>query len=1721
VKDSGLLKLDHELKHCKEVLNELNPHIRDKQNSGEHKKRNGKLQKVLIANRGEIAKRFFLSLHEEGITSTAVVTDPDKGQSWYDFADEVVFIGGHNNYSDPCTIIAAVQITGANAIYSGYGFLSENYSFVKIIDRLNSTADSKIIFMGPSYDTMHLMGDKISARRIASENSIPLFESSGIFRTSEIEPVKNEAGRIGYPFILKLTAGGGGKGMVQVFSGDYLEAAVDTCTRTGLALYNNAAFYIERLIQKPVHIEVQIFNGSVIGIRKCAVQRRNQKIIEESGEIFIDEETYDSMISIAEKIAGLSGYGNNSGAGTIEFLIDKDTGKFGFLEMNTRLQVEYAVTDQSFDIDLVKAQIRLFDGRENLFQHLHSPERRKGSRNHAIECRIYAEDTDNGYTPSPGMISELDLPTFNGVRCDFGFKEGDRILPMYDPMIGKLIVHGRSRDEALIRLERALQELYIKGVKTNVPQLLRIIRHPDFIEGNYTNNFLSGNNDLVPETPRKITGYTEVLIGGFSEYLRLFNTAVSEFTAMLKVRDLINTHTPEISTVFKIDHLGNIFNVRILQTSSDTFHTFVNDGYSGIVVLKYTNGQADNIILNFNNQMLRIRVDRKSDDISLRMKDEQNKINYYSMRIHAKGAPVKKNAGIVRSPFQGTIISWRREFKIGDHVSAGEGLVILSAMKMETVITAPVNGRVIYIMPGNETVHPGKGAQNDMQTTGRSVQEGEILLRIEADTSTTAAADDIDEIESPELFISKFETSVIKNPDRFINVIEDFISALICGYITEYYLVEMIQRIIVAIKFGKWKSLLAGAATDLPEKTILHFICLKKIFSTSISSSGISFYDELNLLVQQRQDAEIPLSGDFSSLVQKILKSYGYPDDNDIVPESGSLRLKKVFMHLRFAYGFMTEHAGFIRYIINILPHLNIPEKRIIEMAKLLIENEENGKDDSLLKYAKQELGDKFPGHNLADIKTYDQGIDTLNTEDKQYSEADQKLFSMGKRPVELWAGECFDSGKFEEIKIKSIDYDEDTQTGTAVVNRVGARIFTGKIYGKEACFFMKDSRVNSGSTGNLEGLKYAAASYISMLKGWPFYVWNDGAGANIKEGVTALNRGAQGFMMNALQTSGDTAKFRQFMLNNPDPVLKSVLKSVDEQFNISIERPDKNSRQPGLVAVGIGSSAGLDVYGSSQAVIQLMLNSEQSYRVLTGSSVVKSIIGEDVSNYDIGGARTICRVTGIADILAADKIQLAQSIKAVHRFFCVDNLLTSISRRGNVPGNSAPAHGLLNITGGIIRNNIDDGEFIELKKYYIESDSLIGGLAKLGGYKTLIMGTGTHTGLMSVEPVIKARELLKIAHRTSITEILIFGREFISYDTGDEKSIAAKTELMNTLQEKKNLRIHIVTDAGGLKLFYINNTADVVIFIENDPKKTTGSPLVMNNTTFTVSSIHEAFDLSHKLLSLFSSKTIELKIAQHAGTPAIPPDPSKPFDMITSVIEPLFDPESFIEFYSGMNNPQTGPMLVTGLARLNGITVGIIADQPLRKGGAADAYGTEKFRVFTRLLNSRNIPLIMLSNSSGFMPGLQQETLRIQAIGAESLDTNILGEIPVVSVVFNQNYGGRLIQAFNKFLRPGIVYLAFPHSILAVIGVKVAFDLLNRKKYDRLIDEGKQSEAEKLKTDFYKSYLAKSRGSADGVESGLVDSLIPDIKELRKYVTDGLDMAIHRCNDAFPDSNK
>jgi acetyl-CoA carboxylase biotin carboxylase subunit len=437
-------------------------------------------KKILIANRGEIALRVIRTCREMGIKTVAVYSTADKDSLHVRFADEAVCIGkpqSSDSYLNIPHIIAASEITNADAIHPGYGFLAENAKFSQICK------DHKIKFIGPTPDMINAMGDKITAKETMIKAGVPVVPG-GEGLLNDLNEAKSLAKEVGYPIILKATAGGGGKGMRVVWEESELERAYSTAKAEARASFKNDGIYMEKFVEEPRHIEIQVAGdqyGTVCHLseRDCSIQRRHQKLVEESPSPFMTPELREKMGAAAIKAASAISY---ESVGTIEFLVDKHR-NFYFMEMNTRIQVEHCVTEEVINFDLIKEQIKIAMGEkisgENYFPQMH-----------AIECRINAEDPYNDFRPSPGRINVLNTPGGHGVRVDSHVYAGYVIPPYYDSMIGKLITVARTRDEALDTMYRALSEYVIDGVKTTIPFHLQLMKNEDFRKGNFTTKFL-------------------------------------------------------------------------------------------------------------------------------------------------------------------------------------------------------------------------------------------------------------------------------------------------------------------------------------------------------------------------------------------------------------------------------------------------------------------------------------------------------------------------------------------------------------------------------------------------------------------------------------------------------------------------------------------------------------------------------------------------------------------------------------------------------------------------------------------------------------------------------------------------------------------------------------------------------------------------------------------------------------------------------------------------------------------------------------------------------------------------------------------------------------------------------------------------------------------------------------------------------------------------------
>ncbi|MEG1001979.1 acetyl-CoA carboxylase biotin carboxylase subunit [Clostridium sp.] len=439
-------------------------------------------KKVLIANRGEIAVRIIRACKELGVATVAVYSDIDKEALHTQLADEAICIGAYqakDSYLNIKNILSACVLTGADAIHPGFGFLSENAKFAKMCRECN------IKFIGPDYESIELMGNKARAREVMKSADVPVVPGfEGVIKSEEhaLDIAKN----IGYPIMVKASAGGGGKGIRIARNDEEFRKGYNTAKAESLACFGDDTLYIEKFIEKPRHIEFQILadeHGNVIhlGERECSLQRKNQKVLEEAPSSVLTENMRSEMGEVAKRAAKACNYKN---AGTIEFLVDKDNNYY-FMEMNTRIQVEHPITEMVTGVDLLKSQLYIASGEKLAYS-----QDEIQIKGHAIECRINAEDPKNDFRPCPGLINELYIPGGLGVRLDSAIYCGYKIPHCYDSMLAKLITYGKDRDEAIVRMKRALSEFGVGGVKTNIEFQYSILEMEEFLRGEYDTAFL-------------------------------------------------------------------------------------------------------------------------------------------------------------------------------------------------------------------------------------------------------------------------------------------------------------------------------------------------------------------------------------------------------------------------------------------------------------------------------------------------------------------------------------------------------------------------------------------------------------------------------------------------------------------------------------------------------------------------------------------------------------------------------------------------------------------------------------------------------------------------------------------------------------------------------------------------------------------------------------------------------------------------------------------------------------------------------------------------------------------------------------------------------------------------------------------------------------------------------------------------------------------------------
>ncbi len=646
-------------------------------------------RKILVANRGEIAVRVIRTARSLGYATVAVYSEADADALHVALADEAVLIGPPpigESYLDPARLLRAAAATGADAVHPGYGFLSENAAFAR------ACADAGLVFIGPSADAIHLMGNKAEAKRRMIAAGIPCVPGYEGKEQSD-QAFAAAAGDIGFPIMVKAAAGGGGRGMRLVERAEQLAAALASARSEALNAFGSDELILERAVREPRHVEVQVFGdsrGNVIhlGERDCSVQRRHQKVVEEAPCPIMTPALREKMGRAAVEAARSIGY---QGAGTVEFLLDRD-GNFYFLEMNTRLQVEHPVTELVTGLDLVALQFRIARGEALPFA-----QKELRLKGHAIEVRLYAEDPTNNFLPASGRVGVWRPPGGDGIRVDHGLREGQDIPPFYDPMIAKVIAWGENRDEARRRLVQALHETIVFGPVTNRDFLISILENKSFAAGGATTAFLSdhfGELERRAARPTPLQNAVAAVLQYRAAHERAAAMAIASNPA---IKDWASSG--RIASRFRYDTASEApSDLRVSALGGNTYGVESSGAVHKLAVLSEDINTA------------RIMIDdvRKTvryfalDDTHLHLAMEGSSFLFENLLARPKKAEASASGGHVRAPMHGKLL--RLNVSVGDHVREGEPLAVLEAMKMEHEIAAALNGKVaaINVAPGDQ-----------------------------------------------------------------------------------------------------------------------------------------------------------------------------------------------------------------------------------------------------------------------------------------------------------------------------------------------------------------------------------------------------------------------------------------------------------------------------------------------------------------------------------------------------------------------------------------------------------------------------------------------------------------------------------------------------------------------------------------------------------------------------------------------------------------------------------------------------------------------------------------------------------------------------------------------------------------------------------------------------------------------------------------------------------
>ncbi|MGQ0482812.1 MAG: ATP-binding protein [Pseudonocardia sp.] len=652
------------------------------------------ITKLLVANRGEIARRVFRSCRELGIATVAVFSDADA-DAWHTHdADEAVRLPGSSpgqTYLDAKLVIEAARRTGADAVHPGYGFLSENADFAR------ACADAGLVFVGPGPDAISAMGSKLAAKRLMADAGVPVLPGGDATGLDDGE-LSALATRIGYPVLVKASAGGGGRGMRVVGTQAELAEAVASAAREASSAFGDGTVFLERYVQRPRHVEIQVMadtHGNVVSLfeRDCSVQRRHQKVIEEAPSPVVDEALRARMSTAAVAAASAVGY---VGAGTVEFVVDS-AGEFAFLEMNTRLQVEHPVTELVTGLDLVRLQLLVAMG------HPLPPEALAPTLSgHAVQARLYAEDPTRDYLPRTGTLHKLRMPELAGLRLDSAVRDGSEVSHHYDPMLAKVIAWAPSRAEALAKLAAALAGAQIHGLVTNRELLVRVLRHPEFVAGQADTGFLERHDPGQLGAP--LAGPDTERLHAAAAALALSSARRARATVQPTLPPGWRNNPSQPQRLVWQSLAGTEVEVGYLQRASGV--ELEVDGKSLGEVNLISHG-ADGVDLELDGVRRQVRVSLTGDpdgllDDLVAYVDSAGGASTFTLRPRFVDPSTIAAPGSLAAPMPGSVV--RVNVAAGSSVRAGEALVVLEAMKMEHTVSSPIDGEVseLAVRPGDQ-----------------------------------------------------------------------------------------------------------------------------------------------------------------------------------------------------------------------------------------------------------------------------------------------------------------------------------------------------------------------------------------------------------------------------------------------------------------------------------------------------------------------------------------------------------------------------------------------------------------------------------------------------------------------------------------------------------------------------------------------------------------------------------------------------------------------------------------------------------------------------------------------------------------------------------------------------------------------------------------------------------------------------------------------------------